>query len=655
MGSQRLSYNLDTGCCEVYMKPILYKSNETEFTTQGYGTLSDAISCKVTEELNGTFELEMQYPVEGIHYENCALGNIIFSEPAPNREGEPFVIYKKTSPINGIVTIYAEHISYRLSYIPVKPFKANNCVEALQGLVTNSIEKNPFSVWTDKSVNTPFETTIPQSFRTCLGGVEGSILDTYKGEYEFTRFLIKLHTHRGTLKAQAKIVYGKNLIDLTQEETIENTITGIVPYWKGSVTYEGGQTEDIVVTLPENAIQSEYADKYPYKRTVTKDMSEYFESQPTEEQLRKQAQDFVKDNVTGKPDVSLKVSFLALSNTEENRGFVEEMVNIGDYVPVYFYKLGIETTAEVVGITYDALLDRYDEIELGKMKDSISTTIADIQKDKDDVFVKKSDLEIAIALAQKLLNGGLGGYLVTNNVNGHPSEIIIGDSPNIETMVNCIRLNEAGLGLSKSGYAGPYEIAITGNGIVANAVNTGELNGNIIKANTVKIGALDEEVTGSIDNANSNANRAQSTADNAQASADEATSKADKAQGSADSAQASANDAYSQAQQAQADADDATKLAQNAWQGIDNLSQIIVVDNTGVKVKEARDSSNYSWTRSDGMHVMVASEEVAKFGQESHIYNLAVSGFSMFGAHRAETIKLNGKEFTAFFYIGDVK
>lgn len=653
------------------MIPILYEGTETEFTSQGLGSLSDATSCTISEEINNTYELEMNYPMTGVHFFDIKVGRIILAAPAPRKEAEPFSIYKISKPIDGIVTIYAEHISYRLSYIPVKPFSASNCYGALNGCVENSLEDNPFTVWTDKALNINFSFNKPQSFRLCLGGVEGSILDTYRGEYEFNRFTVKLHTNRGSLKDTAKIIYGKNLTDLKQEESIENTVTGIVPYWTSTVTQtndEGTSTSEsveVVVTLPEYVLESEYADKFPYRRTAVVDMSEYFQNQPTVDELRTRANQYMKDNLTGLPTVSLTVSFIDLARSEENKDFANEIVYLGDKVPIYFEKLGIATKAKITSATYDVLADRYDSLTLGTVSSSLSKTLNEISK-KQDTVVTQTTLQSALILAQKIMAGGAGGYIVTKYFNGHPSEIIVGDAPNIESMVNCIRLNKAGLGISKNGYNGPYVTAITGEGIVANAITTGELNGNLIKANSIVIGALDEEVTDKIDNAQSSAdnantiaNGAKQDASNAQSSADKAKEDANDAIGKAEDAQKNVQDAISKAKKAQDEAKSASDLANNAWQGISDLSQVVVLDSTGVKVKEGRNSSNYSQVQSDGMHVFVANSEVAKFGRESHIDNLAVSGYLMSGSHRVETVlevmgSEEAEECTALYWIGDV-
>ena len=106
------------------MTPILFPSTSTEWTTQGLGALSDAISCTVTEERNGIFELEMQYPVSGVHFDEMQNRCIILAIPSPYRTAQPFRIYRITKPLNGICTVYAQHISYDLSGVPLNPFTA---------------------------------------------------------------------------------------------------------------------------------------------------------------------------------------------------------------------------------------------------------------------------------------------------------------------------------------------------------------------------------------------------------------------------------------------------------------------------------------------------------------------------------------------------
>lgn len=640
------------------MIPVLYKANETKFDSQGVGCLTDCITCYVHEKLNGVYELKFTYPITGVHFSDIKVGAIVDAIPSDGKAVQHFRIDTITKPIGGKVTVEATHISYQLSYVPVKPFDAVGALEALNGLKENSLTNNPFSVWTDISnTATKYSQQEPASFRQRLGGVAGSILDCFGGEYEFDNYTVKLHAHRG-IDRGVVIEYGKNLTDLEQEESIDKVITGIVPFWKDS-------NGDKVVSI-ETPIESEYASKYPFKRTVVKDFSTNFEKEPTVEQLRAYTESYIKNNCVGVPQVSLDVSFVALEDTEEYKSLSRERINLGDTVTVRFSELGVDAKAKVIEYKYDVLAERYDSLKIGSVRSSLASTIQEITKVTSSA-VTKPFLDAIIKYQTELIKGGLGGYVVTNYVNGYPSEIIVGDSPNIEQMVNCIRLNKNGLGISKTGYNGPYRTAITGEGINADLINAGQLNGNLIKANSVVIGALDEEVTNKIDSAqtsadkaNVNANNAQASANDAQQTASNASNKADNAQSSADTAQTNANDAIDKARQAQKDADDASKLANNAWQGIDNLSQVVVADSTGVKVKEARNSENYGQFRSDGVHVFVANAERAKFGIESHIDKLAVSGYLMSGAHRTETIvetmgNEEEEECTALYWTGDVQ
>ena len=133
------------------MIPILYSSSETHFETNGIGRLKDAISCLVTEERNGEFELEMEYPITGKYFNQLRVSNIISAVPSDGKEPEPFRIYKISKPLNGVCNIFAEHISYQLASIPVMPFTANSFAEALQGLVDNAAQNCPFTVSTRKT------------------------------------------------------------------------------------------------------------------------------------------------------------------------------------------------------------------------------------------------------------------------------------------------------------------------------------------------------------------------------------------------------------------------------------------------------------------------------------------------------------------------
>ena len=161
------------------MNPILFPEQETSFTTQGLGRLSGALDCIVTQERNGQYELEMEYPIHGVHFKDITHSRIIYAKPEDGKDPQPFRVYRIGKPLNGRCMIYARHISYQLSHIPVMPFTAGSFTSALYGLVANAAEDCPFTVWTDKTATGSFKVTVPTSFRALLGGQEGSLLDAF--------------------------------------------------------------------------------------------------------------------------------------------------------------------------------------------------------------------------------------------------------------------------------------------------------------------------------------------------------------------------------------------------------------------------------------------------------------------------------------------
>ena len=444
------------------MIPVLFAENETNFTaSEGLGALSEAESCHVIEERNGQYVLEMVYPLSGKRYSDIKYERIIYAVPSDGTTAQPFRIYKISKPMNGRITVMASHISYQLKLIPCGPFTASNAPQALQGLKTHALEPCPFTFWTDKSTQANYKQETPAGIRERLGGVEGSVLDTYGGEYEWDTFTVKLHNNRGSDRG-AVLKYGKNITDINQEENIENTITGVVCFW-----YQEGT----LVQAP--AVYTANADLYPYKRTIPLDCTAEFETVPTVEQLTAKAQSYIAG--MGVPAVSINVSFVALWQTEEYKHIANlERVKLCDTITVEFEKLQIQAKAKVIRTDYDVLRDRYISIEVGDSRTDLSTQIATMNQE-----IKRSGsmMQQAIDSATNLITGGLGGYVVMKrNANGKPEEILIMDTEDVQTAVNVIRMNKNGIGFSTTGYNGPFTTAWTIDGrFVADFITAGTL------------------------------------------------------------------------------------------------------------------------------------------------------------------------------------
>ena len=337
---------------------LLYESNETEFNTNGIGALSDAVSCVVTEERNGSFELEMRYPLTGVHYSEIQYRRIIFTKPNPFDDPQPFRIYRITRPLNGIVTVHAWHISYDLNGIPVRPFHTYTIEGTLTALSTNAAINNIFTYSTDKelSMQGEVETDVPYSVRYILGGMDGSVLQTYRGEYKFDRFNVALLTNRGANHGVV-LRYGKNLVQLEQDEDFSSLYTGVAPYWKG---------EDTSVVLPETIVW--VTGSYDFERILSLDLSQAFEEEPTQEQLRTAAQSYIEANNIGVPQASITIDYAMDSEIES--------VHLCDTVGAIYTALGVQASAKCVKTVYDALLERHKEITLGSIRSNLADSYA---------------------------------------------------------------------------------------------------------------------------------------------------------------------------------------------------------------------------------------------------------------------------------------
>ena len=338
------------------MIPCLYDSRETKFSHNGIGKLADAQSCTVTEKRNGSYELKLICPADGIHAEMLEEGNIILAKPSDTMQSQPFRIYKITTPIDGKLEVQARHISYQLNFITVSPFSVSGCAGAVQGLKSHAASDCPFSVWTDVTSSAMFTVSVPASFRNCLGGMDGSVLDTFGGEFEWDRYTVKFHRARGA-DHNVHIVYGKNLTDFKMEKSIENTITGVHPYWVDNET-------QAVMELPEKVVMVSRK-SVPYQKITVLDCTSAFQEKPSEAALREYAQDYIDTTSLTEPEVDIKIDFIQLWNTPGYEDVVQaEQVSLCDTVHVYISKLGIEASSKVTETEYDSLLERYNSITL---------------------------------------------------------------------------------------------------------------------------------------------------------------------------------------------------------------------------------------------------------------------------------------------------
>ena len=349
------------------MKPILYESNETAFTSNGLGRLQDCISCIVYEERNSLYECDFSYPVDGAHFDDIRCGRIITVTHDDSGDAQPFDIVSYSKPIEGIVTFHAVHISYRQSYLTVSGSNINSLSDAF-ALFSTAQPENPFSYDADFESNAYFAAAdgVPRSVRQMLGGMEGSILDSYGGEYEFDKFRVTLHRNRG-VQRDFVIRYGVNMTKYQDDTDYSGTYSSCIPYWAGD-DGNGGQT-----VVKGNRVDAPFATYNGRNDCMPLDLTDKFETAPTASQLESMALSFMQANQTNLPKQTISVDFARLQDFDEFEGFDSLLkCNLCDTVQVVFPRYNMSGTFKIVKTEFDVLRGKYNGMELGHL----STTLA---------------------------------------------------------------------------------------------------------------------------------------------------------------------------------------------------------------------------------------------------------------------------------------
>lgn len=471
------------------MIPILYDENETEFLDNGLGLLTESVKCEVTEARNGQFEAMLQYPKRGRYYNLLTEGAYIMAKPSDKGEPQPFRIYKSGKPVAGICTYRAEHMSYELNADPVPNFKVSETTpqDAIDTMLAAAAVAKPYTAWSDIATNNSMDVKGVYNVRKLLGGVEGSVLDIWGGEFEFDRYVVKLHAQRGADNGVV-IRYGKNLVDANMEKNIQSVTTAIFPFaWYTP----SGSDQETFVALPEKIINTPHAGSYARVYCQPVDFSREFESGTviTETMLRQKATEYARSGID-EPRISIKVSFVDLSKTRDYANAdALERVGLCDTVTVILDKLGLVAKAKVVKTVYDSLHERCISFELGEEKVNLAQSVAAHQREQAAATVAvKTQMERRIAQVTAAITGNSGGHVLLSPAE-NPQEIFIMDTDDASTAQNVWRWNLSGLGHSSSGIGGPYATAMTAAGVfVADFIQAGTMAADRIRGGTLMLG-----------------------------------------------------------------------------------------------------------------------------------------------------------------------
>lgn len=372
-------------------------------STNGVGQINP-ISCVVTEELNGIYEAEFQVSTNDKYYPLLKQNGLVKIKVGDNSE-QIFRIYSISEPINFVVTCKCQHITYDLSKVTIKPFSATGASNCVTQLLAKVLGTYPFTMTTDISNTTStFNLNIPRSWRECLGGYEGSLLDTFRGEYEYDNLTVKMLARRGADNG-VKISYGKNLTDFEQEQNNENVYDAVYGYAiVDEVTYEASGIYNKTSATTPKVLNVDFSNKYDSGQI------------PTAAELLSYATTYATNNDIEIPRVNIKISFIPLWQTDEYKDILPlERVKLGDTVHVYFDKLGVTASSRVIKTVWNALTEKYDEIELGDARANLNTVINEIVSE--DVSTSQGFLESELESMSKLIVNGLGLH-ITRDTQG---------------------------------------------------------------------------------------------------------------------------------------------------------------------------------------------------------------------------------------------
>ena len=421
---------------------ILYDTKELEFKTLGIGILRDAIKVSVTEELNGLFELTMEYPIDGYLFNELKFTRIICCKSNPYSKPQPFRIYSISTPINRTVTINAAHISYDLSGFIVNPFSATDLDETIAGLKNNVYGDCPFEYVHIVNESGNINVSEPKSVRSVLGE---HVSKAYQPDFTFDGLTVIMEDKRGS-ETGVNIVYGKNLIDINQEENNTNVYTGVYPFWRDD--------EDNIAVLAERVIKT--PGTWNYTKIYPLDLSNEFNAMPTQEEMKAFTEAYIEAYSLGVPEISLTVSVLQLNGTDYEREMLTGKINLGDTITVQFPDAKVNAKARCIKTVYDPLQDRYETLELGDAVRTLADSIISSSQSIDGKInaAKESTKEYvddAILNATKPKEGSVLLY-----PNDKPEALLSMDSTNISAAQTIWKFDKDGLSRSSDGYNGTY-------------------------------------------------------------------------------------------------------------------------------------------------------------------------------------------------------
>lgn len=481
------------------MIPILLDKSKTlaelvASITGGIGDITGAYDGVAVEEANGLKEITFKLPISSPRYSQITVGSYIKAKVDDLHVPQIYEVYKITKPMKGIVTVKAQHISYILGKATVMPFETTGITMVTVKMIQNLVGTFPFTFDSD-IVNSAsaFKIDKPMSFRNAIGGWKGSILDVFGGELDWDNLAVHLYAHRGTDRG-VTIEYGKNLVDLTQEESNANVYDAVIGYAVKDETTYVGDIQKITTTNSPRTLNVDFTSAFDYDET------------PTVAKLNQLALAYAQNNNIGIPKINLRVAFEPLERFSEYEDItLLEQTGLFDTVHVTFPKLGVDATAKVIRTEYDFINEKPISIELGNAKTNLISLIdTEVEENAPDIDIEGAvnnaigQLDSYIQEFSETMANSLGLFYTRVEKAGGGFQVYLHNRPNLADSQYQWTMNAGGFAVSQDG-GDTWTAGIDANGnaifnsMSANIVRALQIYGSYIQGSQIVFGDPDTQ------------------------------------------------------------------------------------------------------------------------------------------------------------------
>lgn len=449
----------------------IYLQGENDFEHNGLGFLTDILSAKVEDNLNGDYSLLFEYKIGGNLSEYLQNENIVRCKVSDGTK-QLFIIKNVVKTFDSIQVI-AKHIFYDLIDNFVEDVYPKNLAPQpfLQWILDKTNYTHRFKAFSDISTPKSARYVRKNPVDCILGDTDNSMVNLFNGELKRDNFNIHFNKKIGNDNG-VKLIAGKNITGINITLDTNSVHTRIMPQG-----FDG-------LLLPEKYINSPLINNYTNPKIYRvefgdikydpKDEEAFHDIEEAYAALRNATNELFEAGID-KPTINVKIDWIELSKTNEYKNYSNlERVDLGDIITIDL--LGVIYKSEIIKTIYNPLTDRIDKFEIGTPKATISSSTNQILR-KIAKINPTSILEQAKKNATEQLTKAMGGFVYKTE-----NELFIMDTNDVTTAKKVWRWNLNGLGYSKNGINGPYETAITQDGqIVANFITTGKLNTSVIE------------------------------------------------------------------------------------------------------------------------------------------------------------------------------